>query len=257
MLGGQRLSLQWSCISKRKPASLETRFEAKANDLQSLFQCLYSQCDTAHFGSALHHAISQCSSLDSEIILSIPRIPKHDVLRRREAEYLAGAKAFGSGSAIGFPVQSAYPTQSVNNYLTQSAGSAYTMAATSTPPYFPLLNTKAGPVGPSATSTEEAAVAVSTTAGPLLYTGAAPEIGPSIILPLLMPVAACYLSLWRTEGMTFIWYVCKEGCFENFLEVALWKLIIERAEVRITVDQMEVSRSPDLFCLNHSNYLSD
>jgi hypothetical protein len=35
-------------------------------------------------------------------------IPSHDAPWRREAEYLAGAKAYGLGSAIRLSVQSAY-----------------------------------------------------------------------------------------------------------------------------------------------------
>jgi len=160
----------------------------------SLFQCLYSQCDTAHFGFALHHTISRCSSLGSEIILSIPRTPNHDALRKREAEYLAGAKAYGSGSAVGFPVQSTYPTQSANNYPTPSAAGPYSLSATSTPPYFPLKTTR-GSAGTSATPTEEYTAAAATAAGPLLYTGPAPEIAPSITVPILVSMAAFYLSL--------------------------------------------------------------
>lgn len=170
--------------------------EHRTNTVQSLFQCLYSQCDTAHFGSALHITISRCFSLGSEIVLSIPRIPNYDALRRREAEYLAGAKAYGSGSAVGFPVQSAYPTQSVDSYPTQSVAGAYSWNASSTPPYFPI-NTATKPAEAAAIPTGEynTATAASTTAGPLLYTGPAADIGPSITLPILVSVAAFYLSL--------------------------------------------------------------
>lgn len=122
-------------------------------------------------------------------------MPNHDALRRREAEYLAGAKAYGSGSAVGFPVQSAYPTQSANNYPTQSTAGPYSLKTTSTPPYFPL-NTATTPAATSATPTEEyTAAGVSTTTLPLLYTGPAPDIGPSIVLPILVSMAVFYFSL--------------------------------------------------------------
>jgi hypothetical protein len=65
---------------------------------QSVFQCLYSQCDTAQFGSALHHAISQCSGTGGEFLLTVPPVANHDVLRRREAQYLAGEKLFGTNN---------------------------------------------------------------------------------------------------------------------------------------------------------------
>lgn len=161
----------------------------------SVFQCLYSQCDAAHFGFALHHIISRCFSLGSEIILSIPSSPNHDALHRREAEYLGGSKDYGSGSAVGFPVQSGYLTQSANNYPTQSTAKPYSLTATSTPPYFPL-NTATAPVGTSATPTEEYTTAtVSTTTGPLLYTGPGPEIRATVALPILVSIAALYFSL--------------------------------------------------------------
>jgi hypothetical protein len=169
--------------------------ETKATLHQSLFQCLYSQCDTAHFSSALHHTISQCSSVGGEIIFLVPPILNHDGLRRREAEYLAGIKPYSSGSADGFLIQSAYPAQSAHNYLTQSVADSYYLIASSTS-VCSALNTTAGPAGTSATPTEDyAAAGASTNAGPPLYTGNAPETGPTITIPILVSMAAFYIAL--------------------------------------------------------------
>ncbi|EPE24303.1 hypothetical protein GLAREA_08154 [Glarea lozoyensis ATCC 20868] len=108
----------------------------------SVFQCLYSQCDIAHSSSALHYAISQCSTFGSQVNPGARPIAAHDSLRRRmEAEYLAGSwgKRQQSGASAvpwptesaNFPVESAafliqsaiFPTQSANRVAGASASS--------------------------------------------------------------------------------------------------------------------------------------
>lgn len=103
------------------------------SEMKSVYQCIYSQCDTAHFGSALHYTITQCNPFNAgkhnEFIFAVP--PSHrDDLRRREAAIAAGSKIDGSGAAYEYPTESvnssptqdakSYPTQSVNSYPTQS-----------------------------------------------------------------------------------------------------------------------------------------
>lgn len=46
-------------------------------------QCLYSQCQTAHFASALHHTIEQCSEDDSQFAQNLPALIRHQGLRIR------------------------------------------------------------------------------------------------------------------------------------------------------------------------------
>ncbi|KAH8601955.1 hypothetical protein B0O99DRAFT_607819 [Bisporella sp. PMI_857] len=134
----------------------------------SVFQCLYSQCETMHFGAAVHYAITQCSGFGGDILLAVRPYPNHDSLRRRrEAEYLAGdlsIRPSGSPSANIYPIPEyevnpeemsyalasingySFATGSVNNdvYPTQSANYASQSAAnpvdtpTSPSPYFPL-----------------------------------------------------------------------------------------------------------------------
>lgn len=96
--------------------------------MKLVYQCIYSQCDTAHFGSALHYTITQCIPFNAgkqkEFIFSVP--PSHrDDLRRREAEVAAGSKIGGSGSAYEYATESvnSSPTQDAKNYPTQSANS--------------------------------------------------------------------------------------------------------------------------------------
>ncbi|TVY28817.1 hypothetical protein LHYA1_G002128 [Lachnellula hyalina] len=157
----------------------------------SVYQCIYSQCDTVHFGSALHHTIAQCGT-GNQIIFGIPPVPDNVLLQRREEEYLAGAKSLGppgssslyrteSADGSSFPTQSAlFPLQSAGGYSPQATAS----------PYFPL---NAATLPAIATSTEPAAIAVSRTPAPLLFTGTAHRHGARI--PLLSTLAALYFVL--------------------------------------------------------------
>ncbi|PVH70166.1 hypothetical protein DL98DRAFT_661313 [Cadophora sp. DSE1049] len=166
------------------------------NYQNSVFQCIYSQCDTAHFGSALHHAIAQCFGTSNEVFFAVPPIPNRDALRRREEEYAAGEKLAGSGSAAGYPTESAtYPVQSAN-VPTDSVGGPYSPSPTSTLfPFFPL-NSATSPAITSATPTEPAynAVPVSTTAAvPQLYTGGASSSPPTLSLAVVFTMMIIYL----------------------------------------------------------------
>ncbi|TVY21601.1 hypothetical protein LARI1_G000139 [Lachnellula arida] len=159
----------------------------------SVYQCIYSQCDTVHFGSALHHTIAQCG-IDNQIIFGIPPVPDNVLLRRREEAYLAGAKFLGPpGSAGLYRTESAdgssFPTQSALFPL-QSAGGHSPQATASPPPYFPL-NTVTSPE--IATPTEPAAIAISSAPAPQLFTGTAPRYKARI--PLLSTLAALYFVL--------------------------------------------------------------
>ncbi|KAI9050343.1 hypothetical protein LZ554_005509 [Drepanopeziza brunnea f. sp. 'monogermtubi'] len=185
------------------------------NYQNSVFQCIYSQCDTVHFGSALHHAIAQCLGTDNEVFFAVPPIPDRDALRRREDEYAAGAKLFGSGSAAGYPTESAaFPVQSANyptdnaafpvqsaNYPTDSVGGPYAPSPTASVPfpYFSLTSVTS-PAAKSATTTESTrdAVPASTTApspSPQLYTGNASTSRATVSLAVVLTVAAVYLVL--------------------------------------------------------------
>lgn len=158
--------------------------------VKSVFQCLYSQCDTAHFGFALHHIIAQCYGTGNEITFAFPPMPNRDSLRRREAEYAAGAKLYGSGSASGYPTQSAdYPTQSAN-YPSQSVGGRYPPSPTASPPH---LETAASPALSPAipTTPSHSALAETTMESPVLFTGSSKTMlvpGWFILLSILLVI---------------------------------------------------------------------
>ncbi|KUJ07322.1 uncharacterized protein LY89DRAFT_363312 [Mollisia scopiformis] len=159
----------------------------------SVYQCLFSQCDTVHFGSALHHVIAQCFGSGNEILFAVPPIPNRDDLRRREAEYAAGAILYGSGSEAGFPTESVdYPIQSAN-YPTQSVGGPYSPSPTV--PHFPL-ETATSPALTSATPTPApySALAETTTASPVLYTGSSSSMTSSTGLALLFALLVIILT---------------------------------------------------------------
>lgn len=120
------------------------------------------------------------------MIFGVPPVPNQDSLRRREVEYLAGAKLFGSGgSAVPFPTESA-------PFPIQSAGASSPTATP--PPYFPL-NTATSPAPAPAALSEPAPIAVSTTPAPLLFTGVASHLEASILLGFLSVLAILYYAL--------------------------------------------------------------
>ncbi|GAW27346.1 hypothetical protein SAMD00023353_11200090 [Rosellinia necatrix] len=57
---------------------------------KSLFQCLYSQCDSTDYGKALSRTISTCIEVGAEIYMVAPGFANDELLRAREADYLAG-----------------------------------------------------------------------------------------------------------------------------------------------------------------------
>ncbi|KAI0403092.1 hypothetical protein F4802DRAFT_324322 [Xylaria palmicola] len=57
---------------------------------KSLFQCLYSQCDSNEYGQALSRTISTCMDAGAEIYMVAPGFVNEELLRAREADYLAG-----------------------------------------------------------------------------------------------------------------------------------------------------------------------
>ncbi|KAI3321487.1 hypothetical protein HD806DRAFT_523967 [Xylariaceae sp. AK1471] len=56
----------------------------------SLFQCLYSQCDSNEYGKALSRTISTCMEVGAEIHMVAPGSINDELLHVREADYLAG-----------------------------------------------------------------------------------------------------------------------------------------------------------------------
>ncbi|KAA8576042.1 hypothetical protein EYC84_006205 [Monilinia fructicola] len=154
----------------------------------SVFKCLYSQCDTAHFGSALHHTITQCVGVADNILLAVPPISNHDSLRRREAEYLRGAKLEDVESIGGYPTLSALPTQSA---LPLASGIAFS----SVPPLQYLTRDTVTAFATASVTSPSDSVQTTyntapefITASPLIYTGNTIEIIPRV--PLLLLVAA-------------------------------------------------------------------
>jgi hypothetical protein len=146
-----------------------------------VFQCIYSQCDASHFGSALHFTISQCAGIGGHIVPAMPLIPDHDSLRRREAQYLARAELYGSGSAM-LPAQSSDFLFESAIYATQSVAGPYAPdAPLQTAPHFPL-QTGTAPAPPSKTEI------------PVLFTGKATEFGSCSVLYVLVSVLSLYLA---------------------------------------------------------------
>jgi hypothetical protein len=167
---------------------------------QSVYQCLYSQCDTVYFGPALHHSISRCFGTGNQILFAAPPIPNRDSLRRREAEYAAGGKIYGSGSAVAYPTESAnLPTQSVP-YATQSVvGPYYAGPTSSLVPYFPL-NTSPATASATPTPTQPAYSPLpdlsSVTSPQVLFTGdGRSNLCPARFFVIVVAIAVTYSTL--------------------------------------------------------------
>ncbi|KAI1392552.1 uncharacterized protein F4822DRAFT_425756 [Hypoxylon trugodes] len=72
------------------PPLMSSHTQLTLSRIQSLFQCLYSQCDTNNYGPALSHSISLCMNLGAVIYMVAPGVVDNDILRSREDDYLAG-----------------------------------------------------------------------------------------------------------------------------------------------------------------------
>ena len=120
---------------------------------QFVYQCLYSQCDTAAPRSIMPYPNASAPA-------TIPPIPDRDDLRRREQEYASGKKRHISGSAVRFLTESTnFPTQCVNfptqsaNYPTQSISNSFSSnAIASVAPFFTLNTNTAAIPSPAITS---------------------------------------------------------------------------------------------------------
>jgi len=119
--------------------------------------------------------------------MAVSPVLNHDSLRRREAEYLAGAKIYVSGSDVGYPTQSAFPTQSASSYNPYAA-----------PTFLPPRETATTPASMTTKETQPVynAVADSTSTSPVLFTGLALRLRPNIVISLLFAVIATYIAVW-------------------------------------------------------------
>ncbi|QSZ30827.1 hypothetical protein DSL72_000385 [Monilinia vaccinii-corymbosi] len=154
----------------------------------SVFKCLYSQCDTAHFGSALHHTITQCVGVADNMLLAVPPISNHDSLRRREAEYLRGVKLENLESIGGYPTPSALPAQSALPFASGVAFSSIPPLQYLTRDTVTRLATASVTSPADSVQTTHNTAPQLITASPLLYTGKTIKILPS--MPLLLLLAA-------------------------------------------------------------------
>ena len=71
-----------------------------ANDLQVVLQCLYSQCQTTQFGSALHLTLSACSDSGMDILDALPPLIRHQGLRKRGSSSNGYVSGHLSASAV-------------------------------------------------------------------------------------------------------------------------------------------------------------
>lgn len=69
-------------------------------EFQVVLQCLYSQCQTTQFGSALHQTLSACSGSGMDTLDASPPLIRHQALRKRGSSNIGYASGHLSASAI-------------------------------------------------------------------------------------------------------------------------------------------------------------
>ena len=98
-----------------------------ANEFKVVLQCLYSQCQTSQFGSALHQTLSACSDSAVDTLDALPPLIRHPGLRKRGSPSNGYVSGQLSASAIHSVARrsvsaSAYvstrPTRSVGHFPT-------------------------------------------------------------------------------------------------------------------------------------------
>ena len=70
------------------------------NGFQVLLQCLYSQCQTTQFGSALHHSLSVCTDYGVDTSDASPPLVRHQGIRKRGSLSISSASGHLSASVI-------------------------------------------------------------------------------------------------------------------------------------------------------------
>lgn len=98
--------------------------ELRSLNFQVVLQCLYSQCQTAQFGSALHHALSKCSSLETEIADISPPLLREQGLRKRNKRAVGDMSDPGSAPAIGSVARQSASASATLKHPTRSLASA-------------------------------------------------------------------------------------------------------------------------------------
>ncbi|KAI1736301.1 hypothetical protein F4680DRAFT_461203 [Xylaria scruposa] len=98
---------------------------------KSLFQCLYSQCDSNDYGKALSRTISTCMDVGAEIYMVAPGFINEELLRVREADYLAG-RQLPDIPGLQLPTESV-PVTTVTTTFTDHLTMTITWSPTPTP----------------------------------------------------------------------------------------------------------------------------
>lgn len=82
------------------PTYVAVHLKYFADKFQVVLQCLYSQCQTTQFGSALHQTLSACSDSAMDTLDALPPLIRHQGLRKRGSPSIGYASGHLSGSTI-------------------------------------------------------------------------------------------------------------------------------------------------------------
>ena len=143
MRQGRYVSLRRCQLSKRESNSDEWTTSHRIDGLKAILQCLYSQCQTSLFPTALHYALAACPSSAPDSSDTLPPLIRHQGLRNRNSptrENRSGAQTasvsvsahrlLARRSASSSVVVSSRPTRSIANLPSKTHSLMTTFPAT-------------------------------------------------------------------------------------------------------------------------------
>ena len=109
--------------SVRTPSMSWMHLKCIANIFQVVLQCLYSQCQTTRFGTALHQVLSACTDYETDTLDASPPIIRHQGLRKRGSPSNVYASGHLSATAAHSVARRSFSVSAyVNSRPTRSAG---------------------------------------------------------------------------------------------------------------------------------------
>ncbi|KAI0161984.1 hypothetical protein GGR57DRAFT_452798 [Xylariaceae sp. FL1272] len=166
---------------------------------QTLFQCLYSQCDSLTYGKALSSTITTCMDSGAEIYMVAPGPVSDELLRAREDDYLAGRQL---AEVPGMPlrIESApqtFTVATVTTMFTDDATFTITVPPTSIPTPTP---TPTPYIGGDGSDDENSTTGTSSLSRPWVVTRSTASRGDVSYVGLVLWLAVVLLQDYWING---------------------------------------------------------
>ena len=115
--------MQGCRISSRTCALLSSD-QSTTDTIKTVFRCLYSQCQTAQFGSALHFTLIECVDHKVQNSMVVPKlIGQHDL--RKRVEHYPGFGSMVSSASVIQSSQRRYASVSASTSARPTRSAAY------------------------------------------------------------------------------------------------------------------------------------